>query len=223
MVCSRSFSVRLGWKGIPQWLGRGNPPRQVNGILIATFLTKMTSKLYSEVLGRDWPALAENIRCAHATGTEMNGVFRITYGMGWAAKQLARRSNLPQTAEAADTRLKIVAEDAGERWERQFDGKAFMTRQWKGKDGVLVERFGEWELRFKLRVQEGNLFYDQAGARLCLGALHIPMPLVCAPRVVAKETQDGAARVRVSVRVTLPVVGLLIAYEGYLNVKENLP
>jgi Domain of unknown function (DUF4166) len=182
----------------------------------------MSSRLYSEVLGKNWLALSENIRCAHSVGAERNGVFRIKYGTGWVAKRLARWSDLPLAVDAADTRLKIFSEDAGERWERQFDGKSFTTRQWKGKDGFIVERFGEWELHFKLRVKEGNLFYDQSRARLCLGALHIPMPLACAPRVSAKEMQDGAARVLVSVMVTLPLIGLLISYEGYLNVKGNV-
>jgi hypothetical protein len=182
----------------------------------------MSSKLYSEVLGKDWLALSENIRCAHSVGEETNGIFRITHGTGWAAKKMARWSDLPQAAIAAGTRLKIFSEDSGERWERQFDGKAFTTRQWKGKDGFLVERFGEWELYFKLRVKEGNLFYDQSRARLCVGALHIPIPLAYGPRVVAKEMHDSGARVRVSVIVTLPLVGLLISYEGYLNVKGDV-
>lgn len=189
---------------------------------LAVILSKMTSTLYSDVLGEDWLALAENIRCAHLTGKEMTGSFRITYGTGWMAKRLARLSNLPQEAGAADTRLKILPEDTGERWERHFDGQAFTTRQWKGRDGFLVERFGEWELHFKLRVQDGNLFYDQSRARLCLGAWHIPMPSACAPRVTAKEMPDGAARVLVSVMVTLPFVGRLISYEGYLNVKGSI-
>jgi Domain of unknown function (DUF4166) len=182
----------------------------------------MSSKLYSEVLGKDWLALSEKIRCAHSAGAERNGVFRITYGTGWMAKKLAHLSGLPQAADAADTCLKIFLEGAGERWERQFDGKAFTTRQWKGKDGFIVERFGEWELHFKLRVKEGNLFYDQSRARLCLGTLYIPMPLACSPRVSAKEMQDDAARILVSVIVTLPLIGLLISYEGYLDVKENV-
>jgi hypothetical protein len=181
----------------------------------------MKSVLYSELLGKDWLALSESVRCAHSVGREVNGVFRIMYGTGWAAKILARWSDLPQPADAADARLKILSEDAGERWERRFNCQAFATKQWRGKDGVLVERFREWELYFKLRVEEGNLFYDQSGAKLCVGALQIPMPHACAPHVFAKEIQDGAARVLVAVKVTLPLVGLLIVYEGYLNVKGN--
>ena len=65
---------------------------------------------------------------------------------------------MPLTADAADTQLKISSEGAGERWERLFNGVVFTTRQWRGEDGLQVERFGEWELHFKLRVDEGNIF-----------------------------------------------------------------
>jgi hypothetical protein len=193
----------------------------VSEILIGFVFNEMSSKLYSEVLGKDWLALSESVRCAHSVG-EKNGIFRITYGAGWVAKKLARWSDLPSAVDAADTRLNIFSEEAGERWERQFNGKAFTTRQWRGENGFLVERFGGWELHFKLIVKEGNLFYDLTYAKFRVGAFNFPMPRGCAPHVAAKEIQDGAARVLVTVVVTLPVVGLLVSYEGYLNVKQNI-
>ncbi len=179
----------------------------------------MASDIYSQVLGKDWWALAENIRLAHAVDQEARGGFCISHGTGWLARQLARWLHLPKAAKLADTSLKITTEGTGERWERQFDGEAFTTRQWIGKGGHLVERLGGCELYFKLRVEDGKLFYEQHAAKLCLGALSIPLPLTCAPHVSATEISDGRKSVLVSVTVTLPLVGLLIAYEGYLNVK----
>jgi hypothetical protein len=177
------------------------------------------SELYQQVLGKDWLELAENIRCAHAVGTEIHGVFRITHGSGCVAKFLARCSHLPKATETADTHLMIFGDDSRERWERKFNGKIFATEQWKGKGGELVERFKEWELHFKLRAEDGNLFYDQFRAILCLGALRIPMPRTFAPLVFAKETNGNGTQVFVSVFVTLPFIGLLISYEGHLNVE----
>src|SRR6516162_2393570 len=136
----------------------------------------MNSELYSQVLGKDWLALAEIIRCAHSVGREITGLFRITHGAGLAARLLARWSDLPQATDTAETRLTVISEGAWERWERRFDGKMFATRQWKDNDGNLVERYREWELFFKLRAEQGCLFYDQIAARLCVGTLRIPMP-----------------------------------------------
>ena len=119
----------------------------------------------------------------------------------------------------ADTRLEIATDGDGERWERRFGGEVFTTKQWEGRSLQLVERFGRWELFFKLRVAGGALFYDQQAAKLCLGAWRLSIPRVCAPFVRAHEKSDGDARVLVSVLVTLPLVGRLIGYEGYLDVR----
>lgn len=182
----------------------------------------MIAPLYARILGDDWLKLAEAIRCAHAVDTDTGGVFKITRGSGRLAKTLARLSNLPRAAEAADTRLNITSEDNGERWERRFDGKLMTTTQWEGTRGVLVERFHGWELLFTLQVKDGDLFYHQSGARLRLGPLRVPMPRILSPYVFAKEIQSGSERIRVSVTVTLPIAGLLIAYDGHLDTKENI-
>jgi hypothetical protein len=101
------------------------------------------SELYQQVLGNDWLALAENIRRAHATGREMRGFFRITYGTGWLTKQLACWSRLPRATDATETCLIIFSDDSGERWERKFNAETFTTKQWKSESGRLVERFIE--------------------------------------------------------------------------------
>lgn len=87
--------------------------------------------------------------------------------------------------------------------------------------GCLVERFESWELHFLLRAQDGALVYDQCGARLCLGSMRVSVPLACAPRVRAIEESNGPAGARVHVTVTLPALGLLIAYEGRLDWEER--
>jgi hypothetical protein len=113
--------------------------------------------------------------------------------------------------------LRIVAEKTGQRWERHFECDELTTRQWAEGDH-LIERFGPWELCFDLRVEDAALCYVQRGARLCFGRFRLPLPLACVPLVSAQESCDGSARVKVGVTVTLPLVGLLIAYDGYLNV-----
>jgi hypothetical protein len=177
------------------------------------------SELYPQVLGKNWLTLHESVRCAHSIGAEMHGSFRISYGERRLAKLLARWSHLPQSAVSADTRLKILPEFAGERWERKFDGDLFTTRQWE-EGGLLVERFRAWEMYFKLSEENGSLYYDQCAAKLCLGVFRLPIPRVCAPTVYAREISDGQSRVLVSVTVKLPLVGILISYEGHLDVKK---
>ena len=178
----------------------------------------VNSVLYSRLLGDDWDMLAENIRLAHSTESAKRGRFRVTHGVSWLARRMAKWSRLPAAAEGVETCLEIITEGQTERWVRRFGSDDFTTRQWEGKNGLLIEQFGKWELAFKLRVADGKLFYDQHVAKLSICGARIGVPRMCAPLVVASEISDGK-RVLVSVNVTLPLVGRLISYEGYLEMK----
>ena len=149
------------------------------------------SVLYSRLLGDDWKLLAENIRLAHSAVSARRGHFRIAHGTSWFARRMAQWSRLPAAVEDVETRLEIIAEGQTERWLRRFGSNDFTTRQWEGKSGLLIERFGKWELAFKLRVADGKLFYDQRGAKLILCGVRIGVPRMCAPLVVASEMSDG--------------------------------
>ena len=181
-----------------------------------------TVALYPQILGEAaWNELAGSIRSAHRVGDEKHGRFRVTHGRSRLARQSIRWSKLPRATDDAHVVLKIHAEEDRERWERHFDGDSFTTLQ-SASGGRLVERFDCWELHFALSVLDRALVYEQCGARLCLGPMRLPVPLIFAPRVRASEKGDGPARVTIHVTVTLPLVGLLIAYEGYLDVEEEL-
>ena len=179
-----------------------------------------TSILYSALLGASWATLAAPVRWAHSVGEEKTGRFRIVHGSRWLTRLALLGSRLPKAALAAETNLTIIADESGEKWDRKFNGEEFTTLQWNS-GGSLTERFGPWELRFALRVGGGALFYEQCGARYCLGRWRMPMPRVFAPFVEAKEWADGPEQVRVMVKVTLPIVGLLIAYDGTLDMKSH--
>lgn len=175
--------------------------------------------LYPGILGKSWDELSGAIRSAHQPGGEKTGCFRVTHGTGFLARRLACLAKLPEMSESAEVVLTIHGGQGCETWERRFGAVRFTTVQWSS-EGCLVERFGVWELRFTLRVSDGALVYEQCAARLCLGALCLPVPLAFAPRVSAREEAGEMNQVRVSVSVSLPVFGRLIAYDGHLDVKD---
>lgn len=181
-------------------------------------MNPVDSVLYSRLLGDDWKLLAENIRLAHSVMSSRRGRFRVAHGTSWLARRMAQWSRLPAAVEDVETCLEIIAEGQTERWLRRFGSNDFTTRQWEGKNRLLTEQFGEWELAFKLCAVDGKLLYEQRGAKLSLCGVRIAVPRMCAPLVVASEMSDGE-RVLVSVVVTLPLVGRLISYEGYLEMK----
>lgn len=174
--------------------------------------------LYPSLLGPAWNSLAAPDQKAHCNGTEISrtGVFRIEAANNWFGRLLARSLRLPKPSPAANVRLIVQPTADGETWRREFNGHSLLTFQSRDRQGRLLERFAGLEIRLRLTVENGGLIYHQVGAALWRGL--VPLPAFLAPRVVGSEMPDGPDAVRVNVRVTMPLIGLLIAYEGRLNV-----
>lgn len=178
--------------------------------------TAASRALYPRLLGDSWYELAGPVRRMHLDGASFRGggSFRVRHGTGRWARFLAWLVRMPRATGAADVRLTITPLGCGERWERSFDGRSLVTTQRGNPDGGLVERVGPLELRFRLEVRDGALFYRPAGADLRFGPLQLPLPRPVAPCVEAREEPDGLLRTRVRVIVTAPFAGLLVSYEG---------
>jgi Domain of unknown function (DUF4166) len=85
-------------------------------------------------------------------------------------------------------------------------------------DGLLAERMGIVEMRFRLEVAGGALSYKTVSASLLFGSLRIPLPYWLRPCVTAWEKAIGdMSQIHVSVDVTFPLLGRLIAYDGMLT------
>jgi hypothetical protein len=98
-----------------------------------------------------------------------------------------------------------------ERWTRHFGPHRFWSHFSAGK-GMLVERFGPLRFAFELRAGDGEL-----KMRLRRwGVLGLPLPLLLAPRVNAREWQE-CDRFRFDDRIVMPLVGEVIHYSGWLR------
>ncbi len=157
-----------------------------------------------------------------------SGVFRIWRGSHWLARFLAALMRLPPAAEAVTTRLRVTADaeiedrlQTGERWERTFGERPLISSQSALASGLLAEDVGGVELRFRLAVTQQGLDYESVGVALRLGPIRLPLPGWMSPRIVAREepgSDPNQAHVRVI--VTLPLVGLLLGYEGHIASDE---
>jgi hypothetical protein len=179
--------------------------------------------LYAELLGPAWLELAEPVRAAHASGPTVHasGRLRIAHGRSRAARWLVRLLRLPRASDAADTRLVVTRSAGAEQWRRTFDDRRLDTWQYRAADGALAERFGILELRFHLAASQGSLVLRQTSAALQWGAVRLRIPAACAPRVDAREDPAGARRIQVHVRVALPLVGPVLAYDGTIDIEET--
>ena len=137
------------------------------------------------------------------------------------ARCLASLMGLPAAGEAVPVTLIVRASADGEEWRRTFAGVPMVTWQSARPDGLLSERAGLAELRFRIEVRDGGVVYHPSGAALRLGWLAVPLPSWLAPSVVAREAPAGSGRAEVSVRMSVPLLGLLICYEGVIARTEE--
>lgn len=100
-----------------------------------------------------------------------------------------------------------------ERWIRNFDGQTLTSCLTLRKGGCLTETF--WPFSFAFPVQSGNDGIKMPVASWTLGRM--PMPAFLAPRSETSEFQDPEGRFCFDVRLSLPVIGLLAHYRGWLR------
>jgi hypothetical protein len=191
--------------------------------MMETVSTPPTS-LFRELLGAAWADLAEPVRLLHGGGKPVYaaGTFRVRHGTNRLARLMVWLARMPAAGESVDVRLAVVPYKHGEEWRRTFAGRPLVSFQTRRPDGLLGEDMGPVQSRFRLEVVEGALIYHSAGAALRLGPLRIPLPRWSAPRVSAceKAAPDGDA-VEVCVEVRMPLLGLVLAYEGTIRRVES--
>jgi hypothetical protein len=182
-----------------------------------------SSRLYQKLLGGSWPDLDLALRRLHDSGETVRavGVFRVRNGSGRLARALARLARLPAAGDAVDVRLQVTARKDGEEWRRTFAGRPLVSSQSNRCAGLLVERMGIVEMRFRLEAVGGALNYQMVSVALRLGSLRVPLPCRLSPCVTAWEKAvDDTNQIHVSVDVTVPLLGRLLAYDGILTQVE---
>lgn len=103
-----------------------------------------------------------------------------------------------------------------------FAGRALVSEQYESLGGLLAERFGLLDIRFRLEVVDHALCFHQAGAALSVGPLRVPLPRWLVPQVTAREwALPGQRCVQVAVSMHVPLAGLLLAYEGSIEIEEG--
>jgi hypothetical protein len=178
------------------------------------------SGLYPRLLGDSWFRLDDGIRRLHGSilPVKAQGVFRVRQGKNWLAGTLARLAHLPTAGEAVDVQLLVTPWNDGQEWRRTFAGRPLVSQHFERPRGRLAERWGFVEMRFRLEVDKGGLIYQTTSSALCLGSLRIRLPRWLSPIVMASDMPVGnKGEIAVSVKVQIPVVGSVIAYDGKLT------
>lgn len=169
--------------------------------------------LFARLLGRDFEALPAVVRRLHLrTGPQRHqGEVEVRRGEGWLSRLCAAATRLPPAGQGPIT-VDIDIQPEGERWIRHVRRHAMPSRLW-GQDGLLCERLGLMRFGFGLRVRDEGIEWTVERVR----ALGVPLPARWFGGVRARESAQGE-RYAFDVQASLPGIGLLVHYRGWLDV-----
>ena len=168
--------------------------------------------------GAGFDTLHPLLRALHRRGGELHGTVHVRYGRGlagWLGHRIARKLGLPADAGSTSLRVRIHSDRHVLHWQRMFGGRLRMDSRFvpvgHWPDGYWLEQTGALQLRLAVDTHDGGWSWRPLGYRLS----GIPIPGFLMPRVVAGKTIENDLY-RFEVVVTLPWLGILVAYGGLL-------
>jgi hypothetical protein len=179
------------------------------------------SRLYPRLLGPAWASLHPTVQRVHTVPGEVraHAQFEVRRPPGRLLGLLLDLAAVP--AAVADTAVELAVVERAtphgprERWRRVFGGRPLVTLQQEAPGGLLSERAGPLEFRFRLRVEYGAMLFEQQGCWFRLGTMQLRLPRWLALSVWCREgAMDRADQTSVYVKVTAPSGGLLFSYQG---------
>lgn len=173
------------------------------------------ASLFATLLGADtFDALPSPLRRLHLRSgtTRWRGEVEVSRGRSLLSRFCAWATRLPP-AGTGPIEVEIVADAGREQWTRHVAGHAMRSRL-QAREGLLDERLGLVDFRFRLTSVDRDIVWTVDGVRV-FGLL--PLPASWFSQVRARESAEGE-RYRFEVTAALPLAGPLVHYRGWLEV-----
>ncbi|KAK0332219.1 hypothetical protein LTR94_025774, partial [Friedmanniomyces endolithicus] len=183
---------------------------------ISVTRTEDRSALFWRALGDDFDQLPEALRALHETSglSVWRGQARVDGPANWVAGLVGRLIGFPARGGEAPVEVMIDAGATRSIWRRRIGQARFASRLSSPEPGGQIrERFGFLTMKLQLQVQGERLAYLMQG--WSLGVL--PLPKALAPRTETHEAVDGEGRFTFDVDISMPIVGCLVRYRGWLT------
>jgi len=174
--------------------------------------------LFGQILGAKFDALPEPIRSMHAVPFPKvsEGCCTVHRGRNRIARLIATLLRLPLERPEAPIQVHMHRHRGYEVWERKIANRSFASRL-RGLDGrQVVEKIGPVAFRFDLVADAGKLSMVLRGTSI----FGIALPKGLWPQIKAAETVVDES-FHFDVSVALPLVGLVVAYQGTMVPAAN--
>lgn len=194
--------------------------REISTMMLGDVPADRNRPVYRRVLEHRYRDLAKPLQDLHeVTDTHRySGRSRVERGKNPLAWLIATITGFPKAGQDLPVEVELSVENRVETWTRRFNGKKFVSTQEYGMgryEGLVVEWFGPMAFGLALVEEDRHLYllmrrWDIFG---------IAMPKFLAPRIVAFE-HAARDRFNFSVKLSLPLIGLIVAYRGWLEPVE---
>lgn len=174
--------------------------------------------LYRYLLGTSYEMLPPVIRAMHDVSSVVSaeGCGTVTHGTNVISRALRKLLGMPDAGTDRPLRVVFATREGHETITRSYPDADLVTHQSPAGppgSGLLGERFGPVRLIIHLKASAERLDFE---LRRVLWR-SIPLSRLLWPALEACETQEDDWY-RFFVRVGMPVIGLLIQYEGRLKI-----
>lgn len=177
--------------------------------------TKDRSDLFALALHQEFGRLPEQIRVMHSRGqcAAASGRCDVDHSANPLAFLVRAMFRLPRAGRDLPLTVRFITRGGSETWERDFGGRIMRSHLGRATiPGEITERFGPFTFTIRLRWDGTRLHYQIVKGKL----LGIRLPQALLPRTIAFETVEDE-RFQFDVRVSLPLIGLLAHYRGWLE------
>lgn len=174
----------------------------------------MLPTVFQQALRAPFFNLPDSLRALHSLRghARYRGRASVERGHNLLSRMCAAVVKLPPEMHDAVLVVNFQADEHTEVWQREFNGHCMNSRL-RCRGRMLCERIGPLAFRFELHAADGVLYWNVASVRI-LGILPLPTRLFSGLRCREYEYEG---RYCFEVRVSLPLVGLLIHYRGWLE------
>ncbi|MCS6627228.1 DUF4166 domain-containing protein [Roseibacterium beibuensis] len=186
---------------------------------LATETVAERGAIFARAIGPAFDGLPAAIRALHETSgrSVWRGEATTEGAAGPLAALVARTVGFPKAQAACPAEVAIDADGARSIWRRRIGGHAFASVLSHPLEGGRVrERFGPMAMDLRLTSEGDRLVYRVEGWRIG----PVPLPRALAPSTRAHEAVDAEGRFVFDVEISLPLVGRLVRYRGWL-VRES--